>query len=74
MFAGQAGKTRLVHRPEVEAEEPVEIERVLVSTQHREGVDVATRIKPDLAEHVLGPILPEGMYAGARLLGVDGRA
>ena len=37
---------------------PVEIVRVLISTQHREGLDADALIKPDLAEHVLHPILP----------------
>ena len=34
---------------------PVEIERVLISTQHREGLDVETLLKPDLVEHVAAP-------------------
>ena len=37
---------------------PVEIVRVLISTQHRDGLDADALIKPDLAEHVLHPILP----------------
>jgi S-adenosylmethionine synthetase len=45
---------------------PVEIERVLVSTQHREGLD-PERIKPDIVEHVLEPILPQELYDRARL-------
>ena len=32
---------------------PVEIEKILISTQHREGVDSESLIKPDLFEHVL---------------------
>ena len=36
---------------------PVEIERVLISTQHRDGLDVETLLKPDLLEHVVEPIL-----------------
>src|SRR5882757_2681482 len=31
---------------------PVEIERVLISTQHREGIDIDMLLKPDLAAHV----------------------
>src|SRR5919204_3020814 len=46
---------------------PVEIERVLVSTQHRDGLDVDTLLKPDLAEHVLHPILPHDLYDERRL-------
>ena len=48
---------------------PVEIERVLVSTQHRDGLDIETLLKPDLAEHVLEPILREyhGLYDHKRL-------
>ena len=37
---------------------PVAIEKVLISTQHREGVDSESLIKPDLFEHVLAPVLP----------------
>jgi S-adenosylmethionine synthetase len=36
---------------------PVELERVLVSPQHRDGLDVETLPKPDLLEHVVEPIL-----------------
>jgi len=48
---------------------PVEIERVLISTQHRDGLDVETLLKPDLAEHVLHPILPKDLYDERRLEG-----
>src|SRR5436190_1135397 len=46
---------------------PVEIERVLISTQHRDGLDVETLLKPDLAVHVLQPILPHDLYDERRL-------
>jgi S-adenosylmethionine synthetase len=46
---------------------PVEIERVLISTQHREGIDIETLMKPDLAAHVLEPILPKDLYDPRRL-------
>ena len=48
---------------------PVEIERILVSTQHAEGCDAESLIKPDLAERVLHPILPKQFYDESRLLG-----
>jgi S-adenosylmethionine synthetase len=48
---------------------PVELVRVLISTQHRDGLDADALIKPDLAEHVLHPILPPSMYDENRLLG-----
>ena len=57
------GKAQVTIRYEVDEDgrqRPVEIERVLISTQHRDGLDAETLIKPDLAEHVLRPILPEG--------------
>ena len=59
------GKAEVSVRYEVDAEgrqTPVEIERVLISTQHREGLDPETMIKPDLIEHVLRPILPRDLY------------
>ena len=59
------GKSQVSIRYEVDAEgrqTPVEIERVLVSTQHREGLDPGSMIKPDLIEHVLRPILPRELF------------
>src|SRR5436190_15298888 len=53
------GKTQGTIRYEVDehgAQRPVEIERVLISTQHREGLDVEALIKPDLIEHVIRPV------------------
>jgi S-adenosylmethionine synthetase len=68
------GKAQVTVRYEVDAhgrQRPVEIERVLISTQHREGLDVDTLLKPDLAEHVLHPILPHSLYDEKRLLNGD---
>src|SRR5881398_4185006 len=59
------GKAQVTVRYEVDEQgrqRPVEIERVLVSTQHRDGLDVETLLKPDLVEHVLHPILPKDLY------------
>jgi S-adenosylmethionine synthetase len=39
---------------------PAAIERVLISTQHREGSEAL--IPDDLWEHVITPILPDGLY------------
>ncbi len=39
---------------------PVAVERVLISTQHAEGVE--GQIPDDLWEHVVLPVLPDGMY------------
>jgi S-adenosylmethionine synthetase len=64
------GKVQVTVRYEVDeagAQKPVEIERVLVSTQHREGLDAETMIKPDIVEHVLHPILPRHLYDEKRL-------
>jgi S-adenosylmethionine synthetase len=36
---------------------PVGVEKLLISTQHAEGVDSETTIKPDLWEHVVLPVL-----------------
>jgi len=64
------GKSQVTVRYEVDergVERPVEIERVLISTQHRDGLDVDTLLKPDLVEHVLEPILPKDLYDVRRL-------
>jgi len=47
---------------------PVEIEKVLISTQHRDGVDSEAMIKPDLYEHVLRPVLPPDLFDERKLL------
>ncbi len=46
---------------------PVEIERVLISTQHSEDADRDSQIRPDLWEHVIEPVLPSALYDPARL-------
>jgi S-adenosylmethionine synthetase len=54
------GKSQVTVRYEVDehgVQRPVEIERLLISTQHRDGLDVETLLKPDLLEHVVEPIL-----------------
>ena len=64
------GKTQVTVRYETDAsgrQRPVEIERVLVSTQHRDGLDIDTLLKPDLIEHVIEPILPKDLYDPKRL-------
>ena len=64
------GKAQVTVRYEVDDDghqSPVEIERILVSTQHAEGCDAETLIKPDLIERVLHPILPSHLYDEKRL-------
>jgi S-adenosylmethionine synthetase len=64
------GKSQVTVRYEVDEhgiQRPVELERVLISTQHAEDVDAESRIKPDLIEHVLAPILPEELYDEGQL-------
>jgi len=67
------GKAQVTVRYDVDEhghQQPVEIERVLISTQHRDGIDVETLMKPDLLEHVVEPILHadfRGLFDPARL-------
>src|ERR1035437_182822 len=44
---------------------PVEIEKLLISTQHGEGAEAL--IPDDLWEHVVEPILPSGLYDAHKL-------
>jgi len=44
---------------------PVEIEKLLISTQHAEGVE--SQIADDLWQHVVEPILPSELYDAAKL-------
>jgi S-adenosylmethionine synthetase len=63
------GKAQVTVRYETDddgRETPVEIVRVLVSTQHAEGVDPQT-IKEDVIEHVLHPVLDPRLYDESRL-------
>src|SRR5262245_39735914 len=63
------GKAQVTVRYEVDErgrQQPVEVVRVLVSTQHAEGVDAET-IKEDVIEHVLHPILDPRLYDERRL-------
>ncbi len=46
---------------------PVEIERVLISTQHDDGVDRDSTIRPDLIEQVIGPVLPAELCDSDRI-------
>ena len=71
------GKSQVTVRYEVDEhgrQRPVEIERVLISTQHRDGLDAEALIKPDLLEHVVEPILHadyRGLFDPARLNAPD---
>jgi S-adenosylmethionine synthetase len=70
-YLGPDGKTQVTVR--YEDGRPAGIERVLISTQHDEDVDSETRIKPDLFEHVVRPVLPEELFDEQRLLDGGGR-
>jgi S-adenosylmethionine synthetase len=63
------GKAQVTVRYELDEhgrQTPVEIVRVLVSTQHADNVDAQT-IKEDVIEHVLHPILDPRLYDERRL-------
>jgi S-adenosylmethionine synthetase len=51
------GKTQVTVR--YENDRPVEIVKLLISTQHKPGIDGETLIKQDLWEHVVEPVLHE---------------
>ena len=51
------GKTQVTF--EYEGNVPVRLKAVLISTQHNDGVDRDTEIRPDLIEHVIRPVIPE---------------
>jgi S-adenosylmethionine synthetase len=44
---------------EYEDNRPIRLKTVLVSTQHNDGIDRDTMIRPDLIEHVIRPVIPE---------------
>ena len=50
---------------------PVRVDTVLISTQHREEVDVETLLKPDIEAEVIDPVLrefPDLQAEGARIM------
>jgi S-adenosylmethionine synthetase len=59
------GKTQVTFR--YRDGRPYEIERVLISTQHDPDVDRDSRIRPDLLEHVIGPILSDDLFDRDRI-------
>ncbi|MFT3854577.1 MAG: methionine adenosyltransferase [Ilumatobacteraceae bacterium] len=50
------GKTQVT--VEYEGGKPVRLSHVLISTQHQDGIDRDTVIRPDLIEQVIGPVVP----------------
>jgi S-adenosylmethionine synthetase len=71
------GKSQVTVRYEVDEhgiQRPVEIERVLISTQHRDGLDIDSLLRPDLLEQVVEPILHadyRDLYDPSRLAAKD---
>src|ERR671935_643881 len=64
---GKAQVTIRYEEDESGRQRPVQIERVLISTQHADGIDAESLIKPDLIDRVLRPILPPDLYDERRL-------
>ena len=55
------GKTQVTF--DYEDGRPVRLKTVLISTQHDDGIDRDSMIRPDLIEHVIRPVVPE-RFAG----------
>ncbi len=51
------GKTQVTF--DYEDGRPVRLRTVLISTQHDDGIDRDSMIRPDLIEHVIRPVIPE---------------
>jgi len=45
-----------------EGGQPKFITAVVISTQHKDGIDIDSLLRPDLVDHVISPVLPEGLY------------
>jgi len=50
---------------EYEDGRPVRLKTVLISTQHDPGVDFEILLKPDLKDHVIGPLVPDAFKGDA---------
>jgi S-adenosylmethionine synthetase len=67
-YLGPDGKTQVTVR--YAAGRPVKVEKLLISTQHADGVDSQETIRPDLWQHVVMPVLnaeAPGMFDEAEL-------
>lgn len=53
------GKTQVTVR--YDGDTPVAIDTVVVSTQHRSGINLDDHLRPDIEEHVVLPLMPEGI-------------
>lgn len=51
------GKTQVTY--EYEDGKPIALKNVVLSTQHQDGIDRDTVIRPDIIEQVISPIIPE---------------
>ncbi|MGC6478600.1 MAG: methionine adenosyltransferase [Ilumatobacteraceae bacterium] len=55
------GKTQVTFQ--YEDGRPISLKNVVISTQHQDGIDRDTVIRPDLIEQVINPVIPE-QFAG----------
>jgi S-adenosylmethionine synthetase len=53
------GKTQVT--VEYDGGRPVRLDTVVVSTQHGPDIDLGTLLTPDVREHVIDPVVPEGV-------------
>jgi S-adenosylmethionine synthetase len=42
--------------------EPEFVTAIVLSSQHRDGIDIDMLMRPDFIEHVIRPVIPEGLY------------
>ncbi len=56
-FLRPDGKTQVTVA--YEGRRPVAVDTVVVSTQHKEEIDLETLLRPEIEEHVIRPLLPE---------------
>ncbi|MFW6774767.1 methionine adenosyltransferase [Nocardioides sp. CPCC 205120] len=52
------GKTQVTIEYD-EDDRPVRIDTVVLSTQHADGIDLATQLEPDIQQHVIEPVLAQ---------------
>jgi len=51
------GKTQVSVR--YEDDRPVAVEKILISSQHADGVDIEAQMKPDFIEHIIRPVFEQ---------------
>jgi S-adenosylmethionine synthetase len=61
------GKSQVTVQFNSNTKQPELIPTIVISNQHAEDVDIANQMRPDILEHVIKPIIPQGLVDYSKL-------